>query len=597
MDRHELVGIAGETIGTAVVIVGIARATGAAGWSPLSAIDAEQLLVLALDALELLKCGQLADGLRRALRENTDDIDAEVVASALRLRAALEVVAARLRRSELSSSLTQVDAALDDCTDALDLLDDAAYREAVGETLIVEDTWWGRRSVVMATLPAGRFDRILETIVGSPRAKPTNPKVNTLKREAREIRFPTGSLEDVSLEGLESVLERSFPPGLAPERRAIARMVAADRVFGAFQGDEPVAVVHARVIPPHSSLGATDIEYNDGRRLTADLFPSLAAGEHFVVCHAAATLPEHRNARLAQRLITEVVLPGLAADPATRDLPWYTSSPLTHLVSTGRAIAQTPALVELIRCGDETIDILRPGGWRSIGKIIEAAWPWLARHGLCADRLDVGHAAAVPAEFFSSLYHALPTHAELVELRRSDAEGGTDGERQTARTMASRIVHLYQGPVSPILRNAHAASFVLVFLAGAFTQAGLHGQNGRPLDPILAFHLGNGARLASDVGPMPNSRREDIAALRFGQVLEYRKDWRAEQASNRELFARRSAQSSDAVQLDRDFARSYFARCFKRTLEFVRSALNVTPPSAARLGSDGIVTTSWPRIP
>src|SRR5262249_26024062 len=155
-----------------------------------------------------------------------------------------------------------------------------------------------------------------------------------------------GPLDELDLDEVYDIHRRAMPDGLAPTREALRRMLDQDRVFGAFASGKLVAVVHARVLPADSSMAATDIEERGGRRPGGELTAPLETDEAFVVCHAAATHPDHRGARITQRLIAEVVLPYLAAHRELRELTWYTSSPLTHFVATGRRLAGTPALGE-----------------------------------------------------------------------------------------------------------------------------------------------------------------------------------------------------------------------------------------------------------
>lgn len=560
--------------------LGLAAVIAVAGCSRV-AIDEAALLRVALAAVQELRDGELRDGLRRALDPDPDEDAKQLVELALRVRARLELVAERARSGALAEALHEVDDELADSEAALDLLSDDEYLAAVHGAPVAEDRWWGKRAAMIRELPMTTLARALGRSIESPRPPGPAPAgvVAAGLPEADGVKLAPGPLDALDVDAVWEIHRRGMPAGLAPTREALRRMLDRDRVFGAFAFGKLVAVVHARVLPAESSMAATDIEDHDGRRPRGELIAPLETDQAFVVCHAAVTHPDHRGARITQRLIAEVVLPYLAADRELRELSWYTSSPLTHFVSTGRRLARTPALAELVEVGEGALRAARPNGWGSFGELITEAWPWLSKSWLADLGSGPREAAADPPAFFSSLYGALPSHEELMSCRWSD--------ERAAATMAGRVTRLY-ARAEDRARRAHAATFVLVFLAAAFTQAGVYGEDGRPVDPILAFHVGNGARLAREAGVLPNSRRTDVAALRFGQVLEYPRSWLAERERNHALFAARAADLG-GVRVDRAFASDHLSLSARRTPDLARAALGVTMPSAPRLCPGGLV--------
>jgi hypothetical protein len=570
----------------------------------------EALLDFAWIILRELSVGNLRRAIDEAMEDDAGPEVCESVKVALMARAALETISRRAGDPGLHAALDAIDEELRGKGPALDLLDDDEYLDALHETGSDEGSrpassvagdpghldvpvetgapaapggsWWRDREAEIRALPMDRLRGMLL------RASRGAQEVDDKPPGAQEgdVCFHPEPLRHVDLEDAGQI-HMSFLAGLWPSPSVLKKMLRRDMVFGALRGSRPIALVHARILEPGSSLGASDIEERDGCWWTTDAFPPLIAADTFVVCHSAVTHPNHRKAKVTQRLITEAVLPYLSRHPEARRMPWYTSSPCTHFVATGRWLARGPGLIEVLRACDAAIANAMPNGWGSLAAIIEAASPWLSRHGLYDETAPATRSITEAARVFEHIYRTLPTHDELVVLRKSDAEGGSAEARREAAAAQARVDRLYERSRSR-RDTAHAASFVLLFLAAACTQAGVHGSRGKPADPILAFHLDNGARLAQNVGPMPNARRSDVAALRFGQVLEYGLDWGEQRRQNRRLFDEQSARAHQGVSVDTAFATKYLESCVARTKDLVRRALEpraLRPVELSRTGT------------
>lgn len=556
------------------------------------------LLDLALLVVSVLRWGVLREALDRALDPENDLEVVEEIKQALRARVILEEVADRLDDPHLRRELSEMDAELSKHETALDVLDDEEYSEAVGGAPLQETSWWGRRAYYIRMLPLDHLQTLLASACNDNEYSeletfhvPALPKDGEAEIVAvDDVIFHAEPVSDIPLEDAVGVHE-AFMEGLRPSRDVLRDMLERDWVFCASSGGTPVALVHVRIVRPGSSLGATDIEERDGRGAGDELYPCLRAADHFVVCHAAVTHPQHRKARITQRLITSVVLPYLAAHPQTRALPWYTSSPLTHFVTTGRRMAEGPALAEIVRACELAVLEVRPDGWSSLAQILERAKPWLVSHGLCEERALPSRSFQARVSLFADLYSRLPTHEELVDLRRPDSKGGNAEARRLALSASERVRALHTLPRDPSLGVAHAASMVVLLFAAAFSQAGVFDERGKPVDPVLAFHFDNGATLSPEAGPLPSARRADIAALQFGQVLEYSRDWKDRQSENRRLFAQRAA-ACRSVGVDSEVARRYLVSCARRVDALIRQAGRYPHVRPAKLDRRGAVISA-----
>lgn len=338
-----------------------------------------------------------------------------------------------------------------------------------------------------------------------------------------------------------------FARGLAPSLKSLERMLQRDLIFAA-RLPKLVAAVHTRILRAGDSLGASDVIERDGVP-RPELFPPPRAWTDCVLCHHAVTHPafQHRDLHLGRRLITEQVLPQLGADARTRGLPWYTCSPLTALMATGRALSAAPVFAAVLARCDQMLDRALAGPLGSLRALIDAAWPFLMEQ----DFPLPAEARRAPRTFFTALYHGLWTHQEALDA----------GPRAAA--VVERLHHAQPPPSDP-QRLSQRAAFALCYLAATFTQGAYDGETGQPLDPVLRFHLGNGGELHPSLGPLPSSRRTDTAALRFGQLVVYSPRFRESQRQHKALLRARQRRHQRGAQLDLGAFSGYLWRVAER---------------------------------
>lgn len=354
---------------------------------------------------------------------------------------------------------------------------------------------------------------------------------------------------------------RGFAQGLAPSAQLLERMLGIDLVFGAWarvqHGLRRLAgVVHARRVRTGQSLGASDLIERDGESAPA-LFTPPRAWRDCVVCHHAVTHPDFKRLHITQALILDRVLPHLRDDAQMRDLPWLTSSPMTDFIAAGRGLlAHGPAASrfdQLLRMCDEHLGRALPGPRGSLRGLIALSRPYLREEGYPAPLVDP--ACEDPGAFFARLYQTMPTHGELVQ--------GADREEAAARV--ARLYAPERGGDGRLAVGRREA-FTLFYLAAAFTQLAYDGESGEPQDPVRKFHLRNGAALHPGLGPLPGSRTQDVAALRFGQIFIYTRRWMEEQQAYRRLIAERRCAGGRGALIDLTAAASYLGNLMERVV-------------------------------
>jgi hypothetical protein len=375
----------------------------------------------------------------------------------------------------------------------------------------------------------------------------------------RRIRLATEPLQpdERTFEQIYAVHESGWPRGLAPTREALRSMVARDRIFVAYDHARIVAVVHARMLGEGSSVRACAIALDQRTERAAT---QVVTDTRAIVCHAAVAHIDYRRGGITQRLLTEFLLPYLCTNDDTRGARWMTSSPLTYFVEVGRVLVQTHGYLAAVALLDQNVARVGPAGFRSLRDLIEAARP------LGAD------ASGTPADVLSRLYRELPTHDELISLR-----AGRDDLRQRALETASRATTI--GRFDDTASDPRAvACFLLHYFAVALTQAGAYDPStGRPIDPILRFHMANGGALHDQVGPIPESRPQDIAALMFGQIIVYDPSWEHRREQHRELAERRRQRAKGPDQrgeIDLDQAEPYLGAIVERAAAITRGSFS-----------------------
>ncbi len=374
----------------------------------------------------------------------------------------------------------------------------------------------------------------------------------------RKIRFTQRPLDaaTIDVDALHAVHVGSWPEGLTPTRDALRQMIANDLVFAALDHDRIVAAVHARLVAPGSSLRACAIALGEGQ-IATERIPRIVTRTPAVVCHAAVTHRDYRSGRIAQRLLTEAVLPYVASDPRSRDATWLTSSPGTYLVDVGREIPDAHDYPESIALLARAVRRRSPAGFSSLRDIVECASPAESARATRSRRDE-------PAACFARLFGHLPTHQELTTMRA----GGPAEQRRALDASA------YAAGISEVDHDQRkTARFLLHYLAAALAQAGAYdATTGRPRDPILRFHLANGGRLHPAAGPVPESRPEDVAALGFGQVILYTRGWENDREQNRavaEARRQRCRKSGLAgTEIDLKEAAPYLEAVVERAADF-----------------------------
>lgn len=363
-----------------------------------------------------------------------------------------------------------------------------------------------------------------------------------------------------------------WPPGVAPTPGMVMRMLKKDLLFGAFRNDrrprELSAALHARVLAAGRYIGACSVAETDGCVAEGPFRPPVTRSPT-LFCHAAVTERSVQGGAVTQTLVITRVLPWLRGLDVS--VPWYTTSPATYFVDSGRAaVTNAEAFQRLVTTCDAAVALARPLDCRSLSALLALAAPWLLRERLVADRASLAN----PAEFFASLYHQMPTHDELVLLRSNETPEG----QASAQAAAERVERLY----APIEKGAHeavhqSAAFGTIYLAAAMAQWGVRSASGRPIDSVQSFHAGNGAVLHPDIGPIADSRPADVAGWRFGQVLVYDRDrWEERRMSYRERVDGAKNRSDGAgdrrVRIEHRFFDEYLPRVAVRLAQILAVA-------------------------
>lgn len=409
------------------------------------------------------------------------------------------------------------------------------YRLIVADGPLLGTSWDIRFTLVEQHHP---WDSRLEDWISHP----------TPGDRGASVYMHAGPLRAMRLDHAETVQREGFTPGLAISGRILEQTLCEDLVFGAvdFALPEPelAAMIHVRVVPAHQSIGANAI-LGDLVESGASGLISETAPRGAVVCHSAATRERYRNCHIAQRMITEVVMPYVEAEPRLRGLVWRTSSPVTYFVDAGRKMVESSEFGDLVSVCDDAVRANRPAGHASLASICEPAAGFFKEQtgwdGFAASKSE--------AAFFADFYAVSPTHSQLT---------GARSEKHRIESHRRRLADLFgaldRGPTSP--REAIAA-FCVCFLAVAMTQMGVYRANdGKPVDRITSFHRGNGADLDYVIGPLVRSRMDDIAAWGFGQSFIYdasrndRQRLFERQCSERRDFCRRNKRTTAVLDVE-----------------------------------------------